>query len=848
MTFDMSQFLATFYEESFEGLDIMETELLALDVGEADLETINTIFRAAHSIKGGSGTFGLNDVANFTHVMETLLDEMRDGKREVTQNAVNILLESVDVLREMLSTLQAEEELDVGSIATVKQKLDALLAGDSIEIPVAEAASSVKEDMVAAEPSVVISEGWVINFKPHIDMLQTGNDPVRMFRELDALGELSVVPDTSSLPDFFLMEPENSGLAWTLTLKGDVKKSSVEEVFDWVEDECDLTITAISSSNDESVAAKDADDGELNIDLLEQTFEMLAPQGEKLVARFYEELFKRYPKVKGLFLNTTPEKQQAKLLTALKLVVSNLRNQDVLVNALTEMGERHKKYGVQPEHYEAVTSTLLDVMEEFAGDAWTTTIGEAWKSALELVSNVMIAAYSKSDEATATTSGNSEYSENVITAAPKVEAILTTSAEAKLESAKAKRKVTTESSSIRVSIDKVDELINMVGELVITQSMLSQLGEGEEFGENEIEKLKDGLMQLERNTREMQENVMRIRMLPISFVFQRFPRLVHDLSGKLDKKIELVLSGESTELDKTVMEKIGDPLVHLVRNSLDHGIETPEARIDAGKPEIGEIHLNAYHEGGNIVIEITDDGAGLNLEKILSKAKSSGLAGDNDNLSDEEIADLIFRPGFSTADVVSDVSGRGVGMDVVRRNIRALGGTVDVKTQAGKGSVFTIRLPLTLAILDGQSVVIGDEVYIVPLVAIMESIQVDTALVSGITGQAEVYRLRDEYIPIVKLCDVFNVKPLHENMEDGLLVVVEAEGKKVALLVDDLLGQQQVVIKSLETNFKSIEGISGATILGDGTVALILDVTGLITISKQNTKTLNKKTTTSVAA
>ena len=374
----------------------------------------------------------------------------------------------------------------------------------------------------------------------------------------------------------------------------------------------------------------------------------------------------------------------------------------------------------------------------------------------------------------------------------------------------------------------------MVGELVITQSMLSQLGEEEDFGDVEIEKLKSGLMQLERNTREMQENVMRIRMLPINFVFQRFPRLVHDLSGTLNKKIELVLSGESTELDKTVMEKIGDPLVHLVRNSLDHGIEIPEDRIAAGKPETGEIHLNAYHEGGNIVIEITDDGAGLNLEKILSKAKLSGIVSDNDDLADEEIADLIFRPGLSTADVVSDVSGRGVGMDVVRRNIRALGGTVDVKTKTGEGSVFTIRLPLTLAILDGQSVVVGEEVYIVPLVAIIESVQVDTSLVNGITGQAQVYRLRDEYIPIVNLCDVFNISPLYDNIEDGLLVVVEAEGKKVALLVDDLLGQQQVVIKSLETNFKSVEGISGATILGDGTVALILDVTGLISISKKN--------------
>ncbi|MDH5659663.1 MAG: Hpt domain-containing protein, partial [Gammaproteobacteria bacterium] len=315
MTFDMSQFLATFYEESFEGLDIMETELLALDVGEADLETINTIFRAAHSIKGGSGTFGLNDVANFTHVMETLLDEMRDGKREVTQNAVNILLESVDVLREMLSTLQAEEELDVESISTVKQKLDALLAGESIELTVAEEEYSEKEDLINTSSSTDISEGWIINFKPHIDMLQTGNDPVRMFRELDALGELNVVPDISLLPDFLLMEPENSSLSWNLTLKGNIEKSSVEEVFDWVEDECDLTITPIASSTDVSTAIKD-DDGELNIDLLEQTFELIEPQGEKLVARFYEELFKRYPKVKGLFLNTTSEKQQSKLLAA----------------------------------------------------------------------------------------------------------------------------------------------------------------------------------------------------------------------------------------------------------------------------------------------------------------------------------------------------------------------------------------------------------------------------------------------------------------------------------------------------------------------------------------------------
>lgn len=715
MTFDMSQFLVTFYEESFEGLDIMETELLALDVGEADLETINTIFRAAHSIKGGSGTFGLNDVANFTHVMETLLDEMRDGKRDVTQKSVNILLESVDVLREMLSTLQAEEELDVERVASVKQKLDNLLEDESD----ADTPQEELSNKVTTEESVTISStettGWIIDFKPNVDMLQTGNDPVRMLRELNLLGEMTATADISQVPDFLMMEPENSCLSWLITLNGDIEKNAIEEVFDWVEDECELTITPITvpknTETKENTSGTETASKEIN------SVQVTEPTENKLTAV------------------VTPE-------------------------STTKETPRKEKPAV----------------------------------------------------------------------------------------VKTKRKVTTETSSIRVSIDKVDELINMVGELVITQSMLSQLGEDEEFGEEQIEKLKNGLMQLERNTREMQENVMRIRMLPISFVFQRFPRLVHDLSAKLNKKIELVLSGESTELDKTVMEKIGDPLVHLIRNSLDHGIEQPEVRVANGKPETGEIHLNAFHEGGNIVIEITDDGAGLNLEKILSKAISSGLVGENDKLTDENIADLIFQPGFSTADVVSDVSGRGVGMDVVRRNIRSLGGTVDVKTTTGEGSVFTIRLPLTLAILDGQSIVVGEEVYIVPLVAIIESIQVDSSLVNGITGQAEVYRLRDEYIPIVKLCDVFNVKPLHDNIEDGLLVVVEAEGKKVALMVDDLLGQQQVVIKSLETNFKSIDGISGATILGDGTVALILDVSGLIAISKQNAKAGNSKTPASVAA
>ena len=675
MSIDISQFLDTFYEESFEGLDIMESELLNLDVGEADSEVINTIFRAAHSIKGGSGTFGLNAVADYTHVMETLLDEMRAGQREVTQQAVDILLRSVDVLRSMLLSLKDNEALDDQTISATHAELTSLLnSGASSE------STGSESTQTQAAPTATVS-GWTISFKPNPDMLQTGNDPVRILKELDSLGDVKVEVNTDALPEFDLLDPEQSYLSWTIHVSGDVAEDDIKECFEWVEDECELTITA---------------------DKAEQAAQA-APQ-----------LSEAQPPVER-------------------------RQED------RRQGERR-------------TQT------------------------------------------------------------------------------KAANKKPAESSSIRVNIDKVDDLINMVGELVITQSMLSQIGAAEEFDSSALEKLNDGLTQLEQHTRELQESVMRIRMMPISFAFQRFPRLVHDLSSQLNKKIELVLTGESTELDKTVMEKIGDPLVHLVRNSLDHGIEEPKVRLENGKSETGTIELNAFHQGGNIVIEIRDDGAGLNRERILSKAISSGIVKEEDNLTNEQINDLIFAPGFSTAEVISDVSGRGVGMDVVRRNIRALGGTVEVKSEPGVGSVFTIRLPLTLAILDGQLIRVGTETYIVPLISIIESLQVNPEMINSVTGAAEVYKLRDDYIPIVRLYDIFGIEADSTDISEGLLVVVENEGKKIAIFVDELLGQQQVVIKSLETNLKQVNGLSGATILGNGTVALILDINGVILLYQDATR------------
>ncbi|MBE0439850.1 MAG: chemotaxis protein CheA [Gammaproteobacteria bacterium] len=690
MSIDVSQFHDVFFEESFEGLDAMESGLLNLSIGTADVEAINTIFRAAHSIKGGAGTFGFMNVSEFTHVMETLLDEMRNGVRDVTSESTNLLLDAVDVLREMLTAVQQKSDTDDERIENVRMKLESMLNES------AQAVSEQADVGEAVEPELSGDDGqigWTIEFKPHSHLLQTGNDPVRMFHELELMGDLSVVCHAAKLPAFSDIEPEDCYLSWTLTLEGDESKDAIMEVFEWVDDDCDISIEPLYS----------------NEPLVEQQLE--------------------------------------------------------------------QKQAIEPE--------------------------AARPS--ELVEN-----------------DTAEPEPVVMQDNKVVQANAPTVAKASTQPATA---------SIRVGTDKIDSLINLVGELVITQSMLSQIGDN--FSEEMLPQLIDGLAQLERNTREMQEGIMRIRMLPISFAFNRFPRLVHDMTDKMGKKVELKLSGEQTELDKTVMEKIGDPLVHLVRNSLDHGLERPEVRRAAGKNETGLLHLNAFHQGGNIIIEITDDGAGLNDEKILNKARERGLVAPNEELSAEKIHELIFLPGFSTADTVTDVSGRGVGMDVVRKNITSLGGSVDVVSKQGQGSTFTIRLPLTLAIMDGQTIRVADQNYILPLISISESLEIKNSDIKRVSGKGELYPLRNEYVPVIRVYELFGLKPQTTDLEEGLLVVVDgAGGNKVGLFVDDLLGQQQVVIKSLETNYRKVVGISGATILGDGTVALILDVSGLVSLYK----------------
>jgi len=698
MSIDMSQFHQVFFEECFEGLEAMESGLLTLDVGDVDSEVINTIFRAAHSIKGGSGTFGFTVVAEYTHIMETLLDEMRDGRRQVTQPAVNVLLGSVDCLREMLASIQNEQDVDEVSVAQHKAALEAVLNGVVSEVVVPVAAPKAineapKVQVAAAEVTVqddddAGEQGWKISFCPYLDLLKTGNDPVRLFRELNELGELTAIVNAQDVPKFYELDPEECNLSWDLKLIGNVSSDEIKEIFSWVEGDCELEIQPIAKPK----------------------------------------VIKPGPVVEAVQVDV-------------------------------EIDEPIQVAVAEPEN---TPKPALDTKKD--------TEAESSKTAVKA------------------------------------------------------------SSSIRVDTEKIDALINMVGEVVITQSMLGLVGEN--FTMDKVGQLKRGLAQLERHTRDLQQSVMNIRMLPISFVFSRFPRLVHDISSKLNKKITLKLVGENTEVDKAVVELINDPLVHLIRNSLDHGIEMPEERIAAGKPETGTIELKAYHRGGHIVIEIIDDGRGLNKDKLLAKALEKGLIDENIQLTEKQIYELIFMPGFSTAEQLTDISGRGVGMDVVRRNIQSLGGNIEIISELGKGTTIAIHLPLTLAILDGQSVAVGDEIYIVPLVSIVESINITEKMLNKVAGKGETFRLRGEYLPIIRMRGIFNVQSNNKpKNSEGVIVVVEGQGALCGFLVDELLGQQQVVIKSLEANYRRVEGVSGATILGDGSVALILDVPGLVRLS-----------------
>lgn len=711
MTDPLERFRTIFFEESAEAIDAIERNLLSMNDTQADIdpEMINDIFRSAHSLKGGSATFGMEALTDFTHVMETLLDKVRANQIDCSQDLIDCLFSSLDVLRNLVSHYQYSDEINVNEMNSIQKQLESLLAGSdplasesNQSQPTAEANSQSSPDTESNTPS---NNEWQITFAPNEDILASGNDPVRYLEELGDLGELAATCDTSRIPEFSAIEPINSYFHWQLTLKPSepVTEDTFEEIFMWIEDEADISYSPTENSND---AAPDTT-AEANTEVtVEATNSAATPES-----------------------SNTEQSPQSTMPAMPVASASSVESAKPAAPA--------QKAAPQPEKKRA-------------------------------------------------------------------------------------------SQSIRVDLEKIDSLINLLGELVITQSMLSIYGDAEKYPQ--FERLSEGLSQLERHTRDLQEGVMRIRMLPIDFCFSRFPRMVRDLAKKLDKSISVNIIGETTEVDKTVIEELNDPLVHLVRNSVDHGIEPPDVRREKGKPETGTVTLKAFHQVGNIIIEISDNGSGLNTDRIREKAIQKGIIAEDSQLNDQAIHELVFAPGFSTAAAVTDLSGRGVGMDVVKRNIKALGGTVDVRSEQEVGTTFTIRLPLTLAILDGQLVKVHNETYIIPMLSIIESIQMNPEDINKVGNTGVSFRWRGNFIPIICLANTFGCPPADEiNPSDqSLIVVVESDGKQCGIVVDELTNHQQVVVKSLEANYAKVEELSGATILGDGSVALIIDVGALI--------------------
>jgi len=700
MTIDISQFYQVFFDEAEELLAEMERLLLGVDVAAPDSEDLNAIFRTAHSVKGGASTFGITDMSEVTHVLESLLDRIRKGEMALTSQHVDAFLAAKDTLKMQLDGHRNGAHVDQDTVANVRMMLHDLSEG------LVPAASLVAPSFLHAEPKAQTGEG------AHRYKIELPDAPQRdvnaLVDELGLMGRVSVTP----------LEGGRSALVITTHESLD----DIVAICSFVLNPDDLRIFEAPPLTPEQRAIEAAERARIED---EQGYGFFDPADDAPAAQ-------------------------------------------------DELSDDERGYGFfQP----------IEQIRALAGvDAAPPKSAQAAGLANELVEALEKKA-AKKDEKGA------------------------------------------ESSSIRVSVEKVDQLINLIGELVITQAMIEQRSSN--LDPMLHERLLSSVSQLTRNTRELQEAVMSIRMMPMDFVFSRFPRMVRDLAGKLGKKVDFITHGAATELDKGLIERIVDPLTHLVRNSIDHGIEMPAARAAAGKSEAGRLFLSAGHQGGNIVIEVADDGGGLNRERILAKAAQNGLA-VSDNMTDAEVWQLIFAPGFSTADVVTDVSGRGVGMDVVKRNITAMGGSVDIRSARGFGTTISISLPLTLAILDGMTIRCGEEIYILPLGYVVESLQPRREDVRDIAGRGQVLKVRGEYLPLIALHGVFGIASRVQDPSEGIVVILESEGKRAALLIDDLVGQQHVVVKNLEANYRKVAGISGATILGDGGVSLILDVAALV--------------------
>jgi len=677
----MAEIRLTFFQECEEQLAALENGLLSMQEGESDSETVNAVFRAVHSIKGGAGAFRLGALVSFAHVFETALDKVRSGSLVPDADAMKLFLRAADALSDLVSASRDGALGDTAPYISIEEEFNALIGGGTAEEDDLSGLDFQPVVTAFEEPPPPARNAYTIRLRPLRELFAKANEPLALFRELTRLGTFSAHCDIKNLPFLDTFEPEDSYLSWELHLESESPQSAVKEVFDFVEGDCDLAID------------------------LRQPVTETAPLPQEM----------------------------------------------------------------------DITAILRKVREE----------------------------------------------------APAIAATAAAAAPPQPEAEAAPRNKAAVQPTIRVDLDRVDRLINLVGELVINQAMLTQrVLHSSHVRDREVT---SSLEELERLTREIQESVMAIRAQPVRPLFQRMSRIVREVADATAKDVRLRTEGEATEVDKTVVELLADPLTHMIRNAVDHGLESPEQRIAAGKPPEGTVKLAAAHRSGRVIIEVSDDGQGINRPKVLQKAIANGLVPPDAQLSDSEVDNLLFLPGFSTASAVSNISGRGVGMDVVKRSIQALGGRISISSAPGQGSTFTLSLPLTLAVLDGIVVTVDEQVFVIPLTAIVETVKHEPSRIHHMGDHSFVLRVRDVLVPLIDVGAELGVRAPASDLRSGVAILIEtANGTRSALLVDNIQDQRQVVIKSLETNYMRVDGIAAATILGDGRVAMILDVDALV--------------------
>lgn len=828
---DFDEFKAIFFEEGRELLQAAENDLMELRDGNGGGDTVNAIFRAVHSIKGGAGAFGYDRLVSFAHVFETVMDEVRNDRLPVTEPLVDLMLRARDVLSDLTDATEAGDQIGDEVGADIMAELSAVLDGgtpgsddtrptneaaddgapdepndgideesfefdhlfnagpesegeedteagseeanDGIDAESFEfdhlfagfgenaSAESVEEEDQADGDRVAGEHGWRVLFRPGPSLLRNANEPLALIRELRRIGDVSVSADISGLPGLDDLDPLDCSLSWVLVVAGEATREQIEEVFEFVADEGDFDVQPWTGID-------------------------LEPGSE-------------FSEIAGAEVDPTP----------ISAAGDGEPSFDMDFGP-TDGADEEPLFGEKGE----VLAFAVTSSPNAAGPRRDVTMSPPATVRAATVQAATVQATSAKTTPTKSTPP-------AVSSLPKPPA--REGEKAGPPATSGQRGGDARAASIRVDLNKVDRVANMAGELVITQAMLSQIIA--DLPDAQRLALLDAVDSLDQHTRELQESIMSMRAQPVRTVFQRVPRLIRELATQTGKKVKLDTVGETTEVDTTVIEQLGDPLTHMIRNAIDHGLESPEDRIAAGKPETGTVRLSAEHKGGRIVIEVRDDGKGIDRQRVFSKAVEKGLIEPDARLSDDEIDNMIFHPGFSTASSVSNISGRGVGMDVVKKNIQDLGGRVSIRSTPGRGSVFQLTLPLTLAVMDGMVVSVGEETLILPLQSIVECLRPTHADISHVSSVGDLLRLRGEVVSLIRLADCFNIDGALEDPSEGVVVVVDLDNnRKLGIIVDDLLGQQQVVIKSIEENYGAVDGVAAATILGNGRVALIVDV------------------------